>query len=638
MSVADSSDATRGGREAAGGSHFDPLQLAVLTARLEGIVRRMTETLVKTARSAVLNTAKDCSCCIVSHDDQVLVSAESLPIHVMSGPDLMAKWLRSYHPDAKKGDAYLHNSPYHGNSHTSDHCILVPVVDDAGHHQFTLMVKAHLADVGNSEPTTLWATCRDMYHEGSLVFNCTKVQEEYRDIDDIIRMCQLRIRVPEAWYGDFLAMVGAARIGEQELLALGEEYGWSRLHEYTQAWFDYSERQMAAAIAEMPAGRSEVTTAFDPIPDVEGAEHGIPLRVTVDIDPVEQRIDVDLRDNPDCLAAGVNLTEATARSAGLVGVFNSLPFVVPQNGGSFRRLTVHLRENCVAGIPVHPVSCSAATFGVSCRIANSTQRAIAEMGTGFGMADCASECPASTAGISGTDPRRNGARFVNLMLLGLTGGGATARTDGWVTSGEVGGGGLMMRDSIEVDELIYPVRIWSDRLVIDGGGPGRHRGAPGCFVEYGPVSTTMEAMWSSDGEVTPALGACGGFPGASACQWLRRSDGALEPLPAWGGARLGPDETVVSFSNGGGGYGRPWERDVTRVEKDVREKWVSIKAARDIYGVAVNEDGTVDQDETACLRTKLSKRDSKPPRRLEIADQMQSLVDLPIRLVDSGEK
>ena len=34
----------------------------------------------------------------------------------------------------------------------------------------------------------------------------------------------------------------------------------------------------------------------------------------------------------------------------------------------------------------------------------SVQRAIASLGDGFGMADCASECPASTAGISGTIP------------------------------------------------------------------------------------------------------------------------------------------------------------------------------------------------------------------------------------------
>ena len=39
---------------------------------------------------------------------------------------------------------------------------------------------------------------------------------------------------------------------------------------------------------------------------------GVPLKVTVEI-PRRARIEVDLRDNPDCLPFGLNLTEATAR-------------------------------------------------------------------------------------------------------------------------------------------------------------------------------------------------------------------------------------------------------------------------------------------------------------------------------------
>ena len=55
------------------------------------------------------------------------------------------------------------------------------------------------------------------------------MQENYRDIDDIVRMCELRIRVPDQWKGDFLAMVGSARIGERETLELGREIGWEKL-------------------------------------------------------------------------------------------------------------------------------------------------------------------------------------------------------------------------------------------------------------------------------------------------------------------------------------------------------------------------------------------------------------------------
>ncbi|PKP72193.1 MAG: hydantoinase, partial [Alphaproteobacteria bacterium HGW-Alphaproteobacteria-5] len=204
-------------------------ELAILNSRLEGIVRKMANTLLRTGRSGVLNRAKDFSCCIVTADCELLAAAESLPIHVLSGPDIMARTMIDYHPVLKRGDAFFHNSPYHGCSHPADLTILVPVIDGDGRHRFTVLAKAHQADIGNSEPTTYMATARDVYNEGALIFPAVQVQRDYRDIGDIIRMCEMRIRVPEQWRGDYLATIGAVRIGERELLALGEEIGWDRL-------------------------------------------------------------------------------------------------------------------------------------------------------------------------------------------------------------------------------------------------------------------------------------------------------------------------------------------------------------------------------------------------------------------------
>ena len=233
---------------------FDPVALAVTTSRIQGIVRRISNTLFKTARSSVLNTARDFSCCVVTREHEMLACAESLPIHVMSGPDLVSASVARMHPQMRRGDAYLHNSPYHGNSHAGDHCILVPIVDDSGEHHMTAVVKAHMADIGNSEPTTMTATARDVYEEGALIFPCVKIQEDFRDIDDVIRMCQTRIRVPEDWYGDYLGMIGAGRVGEQEMLRIGEEVGWEAFGAYVADWLDYSEERMRATIRSLPPG------------------------------------------------------------------------------------------------------------------------------------------------------------------------------------------------------------------------------------------------------------------------------------------------------------------------------------------------------------------------------------------------
>src|SRR5207253_3112739 len=111
------------------------------------------------------------------------------------------------HPVLRAGDAFLHNSPYHGNSHAADHSMLVPVVDDEGVHRFSVLAKAHQADCGNSQPTTYMASACDVYEEGALLFDAVRVQCDYRDNEDVLRMLRLRIRVPDQWWGDYLALV-----------------------------------------------------------------------------------------------------------------------------------------------------------------------------------------------------------------------------------------------------------------------------------------------------------------------------------------------------------------------------------------------------------------------------------------------
>src|SRR3546814_6524035 len=65
--------------------------------------------------------------------------------------------------------------------------------------------------------------------------------------------------------GDFLAMLGAARIGEREILDLAAEIGWDQLDAFRERWFDYSEQSMIDAIAKLPSGRVSATSTHDPI-------------------------------------------------------------------------------------------------------------------------------------------------------------------------------------------------------------------------------------------------------------------------------------------------------------------------------------------------------------------------------------
>lgn len=576
---------------------FDPVKLSVLANAFDGIVREMTSGLLRSARSSVINTARDFSCAVLTADNQLLAAAEGVPVHVFgAGP--LGEDMVELHDDIREGDAFLHNDPYRGNSHAADHVILVPIFIH-GRHLFTAVTKAHQADCGNSLPTTFFATARDVYEEGALIFPCVRVQRDYTDIDDIIRMCRSRIRVPDQWYGDYLASVGASRIAERRLHELAEKFGVEDLVDFVDAWFDYSERLTASAIETLPEYVLHGTTAHDPFPGT--GPDGVPLQATIEVKPKQGKITIDLRDNPDNLPNGLNLTRATATGAALAGILSGIPENLPSNAGTFRRIEVLLRDGCAVGVPKHPFSCSSGTTNLADRVVNLVQAAFSQIDDGYGTAEgAAGQAPAKSV-ISGID-QRNGNPYVNQILVGGVGGPATPFVDGWPTYQRPVCGALLYHDSVEVDEQRYPILVHERTLVADTGGAGRQRGGLATRVTMEPRAESVTITYGIEGKLNPPKGVRGGHDGAVPSAWVEDlKTGERREIPVVGRYDLQSGEKVVSITPGGGGYGDPLERDVLAVFDDYRESRVSIEAAAAEYGVVITN-GAIDEAATAKTR------------------------------------
>jgi N-methylhydantoinase B len=594
---------------AAPGGKLGAVWTAVLANRFDTIVREMTNTLFRTGRSAVLNMARDFSCCIVTADNQLLTAAEGLQAHVL-GAGLQTSSMLRLNPDIAPGDAFLHNDPLRGNTHPADHTLLVPVFID-GRHVFTASAKAHQADCGNAEPTTYMSYARDVYQEGALIFPCVRIQRDYEDVADIVRMCQARIRVPEMWYGDYLAALGAVRIGERRLQELAARYGLETLEQFVGEWLDYSERRMTEAIRELPSSSLRVSGRHDPL---EGHEDGIPVRVGIEIDSADGRIQVDLRDNDDCLPLGLNLSEACARAGALIAIYNCLPDDVPHNAGSFRRVEVLIREGSLAGGLTHPHSASVSTTNVLNRLINAIQAGFAGLGPGHGLAEGAGACGPGFAVFSGVDPR-TGEPYVNQLVIGNNGGPGTPVCDGWVTYAMPDCAKTIYIDSIEVLEQKYPIRFRALRLLPDSGGAGKFRGAPGSEVVFGPARGTMQAFYFADFGQHPPAGVLGGADGSLAAVTKIDGDGNEISKPVIGDVELVPGEWVRGLESGGGGYGNPLERDPDAVRRDVLDRWVSPGCARKDYGVVLTgsvEDCRLEVDAAATEELRSRLRAPKP--------------------------
>ena len=586
---------------------LSPMLLAVLSNRFDGVVREMTNTMLRTGRSAVINSARDFSCGITTADNDLFATAEGLPAHTY-GLNMQTAAMCEFHDDIAEGDAYLHNDPYSGNSHPADHTLIVPVFWQ-GEHLFNVCAKAHQADIGNSIPSTYHATARDVYEEGALIFPAVRVQRDYAQIDDIIRMCQRRIRVPDFWYGDHLAMLGAVRNGEKRIHDIFKKYGASTIEQFVTEWFDYSEQRMRHAIRQLPAKQIERQGFHDPMPPM--MPDGIPVNVKLTIDPNDGIIEIDLTNNIDNMDNGLNLSEACSISNSVAGVFNCLPSDIPRNGGSYRCINMKLREGAAIGIPKFPHSCSVATTNLSERLLNAVQSGFSDLGEGYGLAEGGLGMGAGFSVISGKDARHGDHAYVNQLILGNNGGPASPECDGWITYGLPVVAGLMYRDSLEISELTYPIIYREIRLSEDSMGAGRNRGAPGARVTYGPSHHPMTVVFAADGQVNPARGVRGGLNGNTGEMHVIDAQGNTTRAPSVGAIELEAGSWLTGLELAGGGYGDPLDREPERVLDDVLERYVSLSCARDIYGVvfkgeADNESLVVDISATNEQRAQLA--------------------------------
>ncbi|MEC8147139.1 MAG: hydantoinase B/oxoprolinase family protein [Pseudomonadota bacterium] len=587
---------------------LSPMLLAVLANRFDGVVREMTNTMLKTGRSAVINSARDFSCGITTASNELFATAEGLPAHTY-GLNLQSEAMCKYHRDIKEGDAYLHNDPYSGNSHPADHTIIVPVFWE-NEHLFNVCAKAHQADIGNSIPSTYHASAKDIYEEGALIFPAVRVQRDHITNDDIIRMCQRRIRVPDFWYGDFLSMLGSARTGENRIHDIFKKYGRETVKQFVSEWFDYSERRMKQAISVLPEATIERESFHDPMPPL--LPDGIPVRVKLSVMPDKGEIEIDLTSNIDNMDNGLNLSEACSISNAVAGVYNCLPADIPRNGGSYRCIKMKMREGAAIGIPKFPHSCSVATTNVSERLLNNVQAAMAELGDGYGLAEGGLGMGAGFSVISGKDARHNDHPYVNQLFFGENGGPASPDCDGWVTYGIPVVAGLMYRDSIEIDELSYPIHVKEVRLTQDEEGAGYNRGAPGVLLTYGPSENPMTVVFAADAQVNPAKGVRGGQDGNPGEMHVIDPLGNETQAPSVGELVLNKGMWLRGKDTSGGGYGCPLKRETIRVLHDVLEGYVSIDRAKHVYGVVFDgsveeEDLRVNTEKTHELRNSMSK-------------------------------
>jgi N-methylhydantoinase B len=135
----------------------------------------------------------------------------------------------------------------------------------------------------------------------------------------------------------------------------------------------------------------------------------------------------------------------------------------------------------------------------------------------------------------------------------------------------------------------------------DSAGPGQWRGGLGVETVFKMGSDNTQLVIFGDGDVEPAFGLFSGGDASLNSIWLEYPDGR-EHSPLSLDLITGvPSGTVYhQLAGGGGGYGNPHDRPAEVVCEEVRNGIISREAAREVYGVVVDE-GTAELDRPATL-------------------------------------
>ena len=576
----------------------DPITFSVILNRFQTIANEMTLTMEKTSWTSIIGLARDFSCAIYDAKARQVCMMDALPIHTNSMHVVLNEIARVFEGDIHEGDVIVCNDPYSGNTHVGDFVTACPVFHK-GRHMFWSMTKGHQLDCGAFMPTSTPAAAKDVWQEG-LQLPPIKFYEKGKPREDVIRMYLANVRWRDLLYGDLMAQLGSIWTGRRRLIELADQYGREETERYIEAIFDYSDQRMAAEIRAMPEGEYEGDTWLDT--DGQG---GTNIHIHTKVTIKDDHVHVDFSGSAPQTPGANNSSFGVMQAAAGTPIMCMIDPTIPHNYGCLRHISAEAPLGSVCNAQ-YPGSTALATIGPGDTMQYAVWKAMAHAVPDRVMGgNAAIHC---VPFFSGRDERDKETREWGCMFFnGAPGGGAGPRADGWpliMTAAGMGGLKIM---SVELSELLYPLRVDRQEIATDSMGHGKYLGGPGVDIQITLLGGPTEANMFGDTNANPPYGALGGTQAiGGGCYKENLKTGKRTYCSSKGRLVIEKGEIFAGVSSGGGGIGDPLERDPEAVLESIFDGLVSIECASEVYGVAINRATmTIDKSKTDVLRQKI---------------------------------
>ncbi|MCZ6665738.1 MAG: hydantoinase B/oxoprolinase family protein [Gammaproteobacteria bacterium] len=616
----------------------DRFTATVLGNRLRYTVAHMSTGLMFSSFSPIIRDWYDFAITVSGPPDMdYLMPAVSSSLVVFLGTmeDAVRNTVQEYGPEnLKPGDVLVCNDPYRVGTHVNDVCFIRPVFFEDKLIAF-VNVRAHQLDMGGVVPGGFSGTKANVYENG-LVLGPMLLFEHDKPVRSTFSLVFDNTRLAALLQPDFMTMFQQLQLGERLILESIARYGLDAFRGTMRYCCDASAEAMRDAFQKLPDG---VYYAEEPL-DADGAGDDEEIVVCAKITKLGSRVEVDLsgssRQARTCINAGP-LDAKTAIGAAFKLLFDR---ETPFTSGAYRDIDIVVPPGTILSA-MPPDGAIMLYWEVTQALLTAVLR---ELGAALGE-DAFGGDYGSIAVHNAHGLRADGTAWTNVATCGGEHGpwGADKNHDGdsYTVTYMVNG----LDPATEAMEQDSPVLMLRKEYAIDTGGAGLNRGGAGVI---------KDTCWLTDAEhyamplrVKKATGngAFGGEAGQVGAAWFFEPDskalsGVGSMLPVEDGVYeestpiagvLDPTTKALDSSgeyfyfarksvwrtqagavsryvtNGGGGWGEPKLRDPERVMADVRNGYVSLTKAREIYGVAI--EGDPDRDpEGLVLNTKATQK------------------------------
>jgi N-methylhydantoinase B len=555
----------------------DPVVTEIVRNAVISITGEMKTNLMRTAYNTIIYEALDFTTGLFTAKGETVSIGLGLPMFIRGMAETVKKKIAHFGLEKMApGDILITNDAYTTGSHLNHVTLTLPVFHDGVLAGFACCM-AHWLDIGGA----LRGAGSDIYSEG-LQIPLLKYQDAgivNQDLVDIIRM---NVRIPHRAMGDLRAQVAAVKTGERLFQQLLGRYGRGDVLGAIANVMDHSEVKARARTQSIPDGVYEAESYMDD----DGVDIGkkVPIKVKVIVEADEMTI--DLSDVSAQVRGFYNSGRTTGFGCTQVAYkCITSPTDYPVNDGSFRSLKSIVPEGKVVSAvrPAPMRKWMTYPMTVIDTVFKALSPAIPDRVIAGHHADLLS------VNVFGTNPKTK-EFFIGGTSLPGGGWGAKQNEDG-VSATVCINDGDTHNSPNEQTEAKFPIVVENYALIPDSGGAGKFRGGLG-VERISRARSHITVNSQIDRVHCKPWGLEGGREGAGNELAVRagRDGGWQEDFK---NAKFIFDlkndgDAFRIRAGGGGGYGNPWERPIEKVREDVRQGYVSVKAAAELYGVVID--------------------------------------------------